>query len=334
MLEQPEVTIIMPIRNERDFIESALDSALGQDLDVPFEVVVADGMSEDGTREILARRAATEPRLRVVDNPARGTPQALNRAIEAARGRYVVRLDGHSLFPQDYARRMVDHLRTGRAEAAGGRQESVWSNRFGAAVAAAHNSRFGIGNAKHHYATEETFVDHVAHGAYVTERVRALDGFDETFVRNQDYEFDFRYGLAGGRLLLDPSVSFTYQVRDSPRRLARQYYQYGYWRLRSLHRHPSSFSARWLVPPTLVAALATGTLASATRPGRLLLGAASTAYTGALVLGARSMSTQDPEVGRRDAALALATMHLSWGAGFLVSATGVAARGLRARLGR
>src|SRR6476646_2331183 len=114
--QDPEVTIVMPVRNERMRIEATLDAVLAQELDQPYEVVVADGASSDGTREYLNERAAHEPRLRVIDNPGRGTPQALNRLLAAATGRYIVRIDGHSLPPRDYVSRLVQHLRAGECE--------------------------------------------------------------------------------------------------------------------------------------------------------------------------------------------------------------------------
>jgi GT2 family glycosyltransferase len=327
------ISVIMPVRNERATIEAAIDSVLAQRVDRPLELVIADGLSDDGTREYLERRAAADPRVRVVDNPARTTPTGLNAALDAARGRYTVRVDGHSVAPLDFVQRLVRHLDEGRCEGAGGIVRAVGRSPFGRAVALAHGSRFGIGNAKHHYADTPQFIDHIAHGAYFTDRLRAIGGFDPEFVRNQDYELDHRYRLAGGRLLLDPDVVFDWWVRDAPRALARQYFQYGYWRFRSLERHPDSFSVRWMVPPALVVVLAAGLVASPSRAGRRLLVATGTAYGLALSLGVAGLrrAPDRPAVARLP--LAFATMHLAWGAGFLASAArSITARSASGRL--
>jgi succinoglycan biosynthesis protein ExoA len=314
----PVVSIIMPVRNERRHIDAALDAALAQDIEV--EVVVADGMSGDGTREVLARRARADERVRLVDNPAGRTPSGLNAALAAARGRYVVRLDGHTIAPPDYARRLVAHLAAGECEAVGGVKRAVGTSAFGRAVAAAHGSRFGIGNARHHYASRPGPIDHIPHGAYDVAIARAIGGFAEDLVRNQDYDFDHRFAaIGGGRIRFDPSISLDWHVRETPRALASQYAQYGYWKFVVLRRHPSSLNARWLAPPALVATLL-GSAALARRRGpRLVLATTVGAYGGVLALGAGAVGSRSAG-SRLRIALALATMHLSWGAGFLAGA--------------
>lgn len=330
-MSTPEVTVILPVRNEAASIEAALDSVLAQEVDAELEVVVAEGRSEDGTAEILSARAARDRRIRVVDNPGRGISAGLNAALAAARGRYVVRLDGHSAMEPGYVQGLLDHLRSARCEAAGGRVEAVGTSAFGRAVAAAHGSRFGIGNASHHYRSEPALIDHLSFGSYVTERLRALGGWDEGFACNEDYELNFRYRAAGGRILLDPAFVGRWQVRETPRALARQYFGYGWWRVRTLARHPSSLGPRWLAPPTLVLALTVGALFSWTAWGRLLLGATALAYALFLAVGALTLARR---IGLRlvgRAALALAVMHLSWGVGFLASVLSLPLQRRRAR---
>lgn len=327
----PEVTVVMPIRNEAGTIERALDAVLAQAVDVPFEVVVAEGCSTDGTRAILVRRAAAQSRLRIVENLNGGTPQALNSGLRAARGRYIVRVDGHSTVSPGYVQTVVDHLRSGRCEGVGGWKRAVGFGSFGRAVAAAHGSRFGIGDSKHHFRGGVEYVDHVPFGAYLTELARRIGGWDEELVRNQDYDFDVRYAKAGGRLLLDPSLVVDWRVADGPKRLARQYFQYGFWKCRVFLRHPEAFHLRWLAPPALVSMLAAGAIFSWNEGGRTLLAVVGGSYilflaAGALALGAR--------VGFRLApytAVALATMHLAWGSGFALSAVKAALHALRRR---
>jgi hypothetical protein len=163
-------------------------------------------------------------------------------------------------------------------------------------------------------------VDHIPFGSYVTERARAIGGWDEELRPNEDYDFDLRYQQDGGRLLFDPAIVFDWRVRETPARLAHQYYAYGRGKFRALVRHPSSLHLRWLVPPMLVASLAAGILLSWTTRGRAFLAAVGGSYAlflsvGAAILGSRVGLRLAPQ-----AALALGTMHLSWGTGFLVSA--------------
>jgi succinoglycan biosynthesis protein ExoA len=320
MTAEPDVSIIMPVRNEASSLEAALASVCSQATDASLEVIVVDGHSTDGTRSIVERWAAEDERLRLVDNPRRGIPQALNRGLEAARGRYIVRVDGHSSVPPDYVQALLDHIRSGACEGAGGHKRAVGKRPFGQAVAAAHGSRFGIGDSKYHYLQRQELVDHIPFGAYVTERARAIGGWDEELRTNEDYDFDFRYQQAGGRLLFDPAIVFDWRVRETPARLAHQYYAYGRGKLRALLRHPSSLHLRWLAPPALVVSLAAGLLLSWTSPGRWFLIVVAGSYALFLLAGAAALGSR---VGLRLAphtALALATMHLSWGTGFLVSA--------------
>jgi succinoglycan biosynthesis protein ExoA len=329
-MPEPEITIIMPVRNEERAIDASLDAVLGQSLDEPFEVVVAEGGSTDSTRDILERRAADDPRIRIVDNPNGRTPFALNQALRAARGRFLVRIDGHSKAPADYVRRLVAHLRSGECEGVGGLKRAVGRGAFGRAVAAAHGSRFGIGDSKYHYASEPGLVDHIPFGAYLTSLARTIGGWDEELVRSQDVEFDHRYRAAGGRLLLDPAIVIDWYVRERPAALIRQYYGYGYWKIPILARDPSSLRMRWLAPPTVAAALPLALIALATPLGPWPLVLVGGAYGGFLLTGALLLAR---ETGFRlvpHVFAALALMHLSWGTGFNLAALRAAGR----RVGR
>jgi succinoglycan biosynthesis protein ExoA len=320
MSAEPEVSIIMPVRNEAASLDATLASVCSQVTDAPVEVIVVDDHSTDSTRSIIERWVAQDERVRLVINQRRGAANALNSGLEAARGRYLVRVDGHSIIPPDYVQALFDHMRSGACEGAGGQKRAVGEGPFGRAVAIAHGSRFGIGNSKYHYSQRRELVDHIPFGAYVTERARAIGGWDEELRPNEDYDFDFRYQQAGGRLLFDPAIVFDWRVRETPARLAHQYYAYGRGKFRTLVRHPSSLHLRWLVPPMLVVSLAAGVLLSWTTRGRVFLVAVGGSYAlflavGATILGSRGGMRLAPH-----AALALGTMHLSWGTGFLVSA--------------
>ena len=320
MSAEPEVSVIMPVRNEAASLDATLASVCSQATDASIEVIVVDDHSTDSSRSIIERWAARDGRVRLVSSPRRGISQALNRGLEAARGRYLFRVDGHSIIPPDYVQALLDHIRSDACEGAGGRKRAVGQGPFGRAVAATHGSRFGIGDSKYHHSQRQELVDHIPFGAYVKELAHAIGGWDEKLKTNEDYDFDFRYQQAGGRLLLDPAIVVDWRVRETPDRLARQYYAYGRGKFTTLVRHPSSLHLRWLAPPMLVGFLAVGILLSRTTPGRVLLAVVGGSYAlflaaGAAMLGSRVGVRLAPRV-----AFALGIMHLSWGSGFLVSA--------------
>src|SRR3712207_6015906 len=167
MSARPEVSIIMPVRNEAVSLDAALASACSQATDASIEVIVVDDHSTDSSRSIIERWVVQDEHVRFVSNPRRGIPQALNRGLEAARGCYLVRVDGHSIVPLDYVQALLDHLRSGACEGAGGHKRAVGQGPFGRAVAATHGSRLGIGNSKYHYSQRQELVDHIPFGAYV-----------------------------------------------------------------------------------------------------------------------------------------------------------------------
>ena len=316
----PEVSIVMPVRNEAASLDATLASACSQATDASIEVIVVDDHSTDSSRSITERWAARDERVRLVNSPRRGISQALNRGLEAARGRYLVRVDGHSIIPPDYVQALLDHIRTDACEGAGGRKRAVGQGRFGRAVAAAHGSRFGIGDSKYHHSQREELVDHIPFGAYVTERAHAIGGWDEKLRTNEDYDFDFRYQQAGGRLLFDPAIVVDWRVRETPAKLAQQYYAYGRGKFMTLVRHPSSLHLRWLAPPMLVGSLAAGILLGRTTPGRVVLAVVGGSYALFLTAGAATLGPRDSARLAPHVALALGIMHLAWGTGFLFSA--------------
>jgi len=314
----------MPVHNEAASLDTTLSSACSQATEASIEVIVVDDHSTDGSQGIIERWVARDTHVRLVNSPRRGIAQALNCGLEAARGRYLVRVDGHSIIPPYYVQALLDHIRSGACEGAGGHKRSLGQGPFGRAVAAAHGSRFGIGDSKYHYSQRQELVDHIPFGAYVTERARAIGGWDEELGTNEDYDFDFRYQQAGGRLLFDPAIVVDWRVRETPARLAHQYYAYGRGKFTTLVRHPSSLHIRWLVPPTLVVSLAAGILLSRRPPGRIFLAVVGGSYALFLLVGTTILGSR---VGMRLAhhvALALGIMHLSWGTGFLISAGRVA----------
>jgi succinoglycan biosynthesis protein ExoA len=251
------ITIIVPCRNEAACIAEVLDSILAQDLaGIDWEVIVADGMSDDGTRAILDRYGAREPRIRILDNPARAVPAGLNKAIRDAAGEIILRMDAHTAYAPDYVRRCLDALHATGADNVGGPARTRPSGYWGRAIAAAYHSPISCGGARFHDATYEGWADTVPYGCWRKSTLLEIGLFDETLVRNQDDELNLRISRAGGRIWQSSSIVSWYQPRASLRRLCQQYFQYGFWKVAVIRKHRVAASWRHLVPATFVAAVA------------------------------------------------------------------------------
>lgn len=256
MTGSPQVSVILPCRNEVQHIEPCLRSILAQKSPVGgFEVVVADGMSTDGTRDVLATVAHSDPRLRVVDNPARFTPQGLNIAIEAACGQIIVRMDAHTGYAPDYITQCVTTLLETGADNVGGPWVAQGSGFVSAAIASAFQSPFAVGGARGHRQHFEGPVDTVYLGCWPRTTFAKFGPFDEELVRNQDDEHNLRILRGGGKLWQSPTIKSWYTPRGSIKGLFRQYYQYGYWKVRVIQKHRCPASVRHLVPGLFLAGL-------------------------------------------------------------------------------
>lgn len=311
--ERPLVSVVIPILNEARTIDAALDSILGQSFR-DIEILAVDGMSEDGTTELLTRRAESEPRLRVLTNPKRSIPAALNCGVEAARGTYLVRIDAHSTIPNDYIARVVDHLETGTWAGVGGRKNAVGGPPSGALIAAVLSSPFGVGGSTYHYAESPEETDHIPFGAYRMDVVRALGGWDERLVANEDYEFDIRVRDAGGRLFLDPSIQVDWTCRSRLIDLARQYRRYGRGKADVAFLHPKNLRARHVAPPLAVAALLAAAAATPLTPVPIVVIASGYA-AGVSALSLPIARTLPGWRHRLKVPMALAAMQLPWGWG-------------------
>jgi GT2 family glycosyltransferase len=248
--------VVVPLRNEARFISDLCHGIFAQDYPGDrFEVIVADGMSTDGTREVLAALQAKYPSLIVVDNPGRIVSTGLNIAVARARGDIIIRIDGHAVIASTFIRENVSLL-TVHPEAwcVGGPIRHAATTTLGKAVAVAMSHPLGVGNARHRYPDFEGYVESTQFPAirrWVFDRVGM---FDERLVRNQDDEFNYRILRAGGRIYVSPRVQYSYFVRERIGQLFKQYFQYGFWRIPVIEKHRRPTTLRQMAPTLFYAA--------------------------------------------------------------------------------
>ncbi|MDP5183789.1 glycosyltransferase family 2 protein [Blastococcus sp. BMG 814] len=307
------VSVIVPARDEEESIDATLTSLRRQDYPA-LQIIVVDGGSTDGTVAVVERHRAEDPRIELLPNPRQIIPAALNIALAAARGRWVVRMDAHSTVGDGYVSAAVARLREGRWGGVGGRKDGFGTTPAGRAIAAALGSRFGVGGSLYHYGTTEQTVDHIPFGAYPTDLLRRLGGWDERLVANEDFEFDYRLRRSGAVLLFDPALKISWKSRQTVRSLYRQYRRYGAGKLDVARLHPASLRPRHLVPPLLVPYLATAAVVAARRPllGCALLAPYAAGLTAASIGTARTL--EDP-ASRVYVPAAFLAMHVGWGVG-------------------
>ena len=251
------LSVIAPCRNEAAFIDDFCDSVLRQQLPAGWhmEVLIADGMSDDGTRERLQERCARDGRLVLVDNAGRIVSTGLNACIARARGEVVARLDIHTVFAPDYLARCIEALERSGADNVGGPWVAQGTGPMGEAIAAAFQCRWVVGGARSRDQAYEGAVDTVYLGCWRREAFARFGLFDEALVRNQDDEHNLRLRLGGGRIWQSGTIHSVYHPRDSLRHLYAQQQQYGYWRPFVVRKHGQPGSLRQLVPALFVAAL-------------------------------------------------------------------------------
>jgi glycosyltransferase involved in cell wall biosynthesis len=322
----PSVSIIIPCYNEQGTIRKLLEAIYAQTFPRPdLEVVIAEGMSTDGTRAQIAAFSDSYPDLHiaVADNPIRSIPAALNCALKEAQGEIIIRLDAHSMPYPDYVERCVADLEMGLGENVGG----IWEIRPGAqtwlaqsiAVAASHP--LGVGDALYRHTATAAQVDTVPFGAFKRELLALVGFFDESLLTNEDYEFNTRIRKSGGKVWLDPSIRSVYIARPTLANLAKQYARYGFWKWRMLRRYPETLRWRQGLPPLFVLSLVVvAALAIFVPAFRVILVAEIAIYLFALVAAGVQGAVRQ-KIGHLviGLPLAIATMHIAWGAGFLWS---------------
>jgi GT2 family glycosyltransferase len=318
----PHVSIVIPCRNEVRYIAACLDSLFANDYPKDrLDVLVVDGMSDDGTREIVGLYERQHPGIRLLSNPKQIVPAALNVGIRAATGDIIMRMDAHVEYPPDYISGLVAWLQGSGADNVGGACVTRAANGTATAraIAVSLSHPFGVGNAQFRLGTTEPRrVDTVAFGCFRREVFGRIGLFDEELIRNQDDEFNFRLIRAGGSILLVPGIVSYYYARSSLRQLWRMYYQYGYFKPLVIRKVRAVMTARQLAPALLLGAILITAIfglmvpAARTLPLFVVGGYAAMVMTAAASAGLSQ--------GIRVAVMltaAFAVLHSAYGVGFL-----------------
>ncbi|MGW3511278.1 glycosyltransferase family 2 protein [Streptomyces sp. NPDC000994] len=325
----PAVSVIMPVLNEERHLRGAVEAILAQEYGGEMEVVIALGPSADRTDDIAAELVAEDPRVHTVPNPTGRTPAALNAAIKASRHPIVVRVDGHGMLSPDYIATAVRLLEETGAQNVGGIMHAEGENAWEHAVAAAMTSKVGVGNAAFHTGGQAGPAETVYLGVFRRAALEQQGGYNEEFIRAQDWELNFRIREAGGLVWFSPELRVSYRPRPNVKALARQYKDYGRWRHVVARYHQGSINLRYLAPPAAVCAIAAGiVVGAALTPWALVVPGG---YLAAIAAGSVPAGKGLPLAARLRIPVALATMHMSWGWGFLTSPKSLARKVIASR---
>jgi succinoglycan biosynthesis protein ExoA len=311
-----EVSVLIPVFNEEANLRAVAEAALAQELDGEAEFLFIDGGSDDSSPQILKEIAASDPRVRVLENPARRTPHALNIGLRAARGAFIARMDAHTIYPDSYLRTGIARLLQGDVEWASGPALPFGTDPGSELVARALTTPLGRGGSTFRAALErERDVDTGFAGVWRRATLERHGGWDEEWVNDQDSELAARVREAGGRIVCIPEMAARYVPRNSLEAVVRQYGTYGIYRAKTAQRHPGTLRLSQLMPPAL-ALSAVIALSAPSRALRRLAGAGIGSYGAVLILAAARQSSS----GERSDVVALpivwAAMHFSYGVGF------------------
>ena len=320
-----KVSMIIPVFNGENTIQDLLAAIYEQDFHLgDLEVIIADGMSTDGTRDKVSEYLDSVPELqvRVIDNPTRNRSAALNLGLRAAAGEYIMRMDAHSFPHPNYIKYCLKDLEAGLGDNVGGviQVTAAVDNWIARSIAVAAAHPFGVGDAKYRTGSIAREVDTVPFGAYHKSLIDRIGGFDESLLINEDYEFNARVRRSGGKIWLNPEIKASYQARSTLSTLGSQYWNYGFWKLRMLLRYPETLRWRQLAGLFVLSWIGLGFFAVWFAWARWLLLAEAVLYLGALFLAGAKAAVDKKEISLFiGLPLAISTMHFSWGSGFLVS---------------
>ena len=314
-LSTPAVSVILPILNEEQDLENCISAILQQDYAGEIEIILALGPSKDRTNQIATELAAKNSNIKLVNNPTGQTAKGLNLAIKESTNEIICRIDGHSEISSTYIKTAVDVMLKTGAVNVGGVMYADSSSGLQRTIAQAMRSKLGVGPSKFHTGGNAGESETVYLGTFKKTAILKAGGFDERYIRAQDWELNHRMRAQGGLIWFDPALKVTYRPRKSIFKLAKQYFQYGRWRRVIARQHPKTTNYRYLAPPFAVIAnaisLTTGLFVNALFFVPLL------SYVLLLVIGGFIIGRQI--LDKLLMPLVLATMHISWGVGFITS---------------
>lgn len=311
----PAISVILPVLDEELHLEEGLRAILSQDYPGKFEVILALGPSKDRTNEIAKKLAEEDFRVVLVSNPTGKTAAGLNAALAKSESEIIVRVDGHAKIPRNYLTLVVEILKKSGAVNVGGVMAAVGVTTFEKAVAGAMRSPLGVGASRFHTGGDAGEVDTVYLGAFIRRALVDIGGFDERFIRAQDWELNHRLREKGGVVYFDPRLEVTYRPRPNIRKLAKQYFEYGKWRRVVSRRHKGTINYRYLAPPfTLLGVAASLILGTISSP---IFFIPALIYATFIVLGSLLISKNPVQFFLL--LIILPVMHFSWGAGFITS---------------
>ncbi len=323
---EKSVSVIIPCLNEEKHIQNVIKAIANQSYSIGLiEVVISDGNSTDGTLDQIeiSRKMFSKLPIKVVNNPQRNIPSALNLAIKNSKGEIIIRMDAHTIPDRDYIRYCVENLQKENITNVGG----LWLIQPGRdtwmakSIAAAASHPLGVGDARYRYSLDAGFVETVPFGAFYRQLFDEIGYFDETLLTNEDYELNTRILRNGGRIYYDPKIKSEYHARGTLKDLLLQYWRYGYWKLKMLRRYPETIRLRQALPPLFVMTIFVLAIASIFfLYGFVTLAAILVLYF--LILFFASLRPAKKESDYRlmvGIPISIFVMHIAWGAGFIVS---------------
>jgi succinoglycan biosynthesis protein ExoA len=310
------VAIVIPVLNEAAHLRDVVHTLAGQARHLVAEILIVDGGSTDATIEIARSLASDDPRIRLLDNPKRLQSAAVNlaAALAAPGVTMLIRADAHAGYPKDFIETLVREARETGAQSVTNQLHSTGESCFQRAVAAVSNSKFGTGGAVHRSGGKAGYVDHAHHALFDRAWYERLGGYDESFVANEDAEYDVRLRAAGGKIWFTPDASVAYHPRKTPSSLARQYYRYGIGRARNRQKHGERLRVRQMIPPAMVLAVLGGILLSLLSPWFLIIPGG---YLAGVAAATALLLARSKDICVSGALVALPIMHMAWGLGFL-----------------
>ena len=314
-LSSPSVTVILPILNEEADLQNCISAILQQDYAGEIEIILALGPSKDKTNQIASDLAAGDKRIKLVNNPTGQTAKGLNLAIKESAFEIICRIDGHSEISNSYLRTAISIMQESGAVNVGGLMHADSQSGLQRTIAQAMRSKLGVGASKFHTGGKAGPSDTVYLGTFKKSAILAAGGFDERYIRAQDWELNHRMRAQGGLIWFDPRLVVTYRPRKSLSKLAKQYFQYGRWRRVITRQHQNTANFRYLAPPiavlVILLSISFAVLVNPVFITPIFI------YFASLIVGSIFIGKKIAD--KLLMPLVLATMHLSWGVGFITS---------------